>query len=135
MASVTGQVLIDDALVLLGVQKTGTVVAGSDASFSFRMLNLAIGSLSAYHALTPFSAIGATQGLSGPQENMVFSALAVELMPSYGVVGQLASDIRKIAGRAERLARKAVATAPKVSSDDLGGPPYERFNILRRTTT
>ena len=135
MPSVTAQTLADDALVAMGVQKAGSTISGIDASFALRTLNRAIGRLTAAHAVQTYSAIGSAQTLSDTQESMLFWALVVALSPSYGVTGQLVADFRRLAGLAERAARKDIAASPAVSSDDLGGPPYERFNILRRTSS
>lgn len=133
MAAVTAQTLIDDALVELGVQKASATVSGSNASFALRILNREIGRLSAKHGVTNYSAIGTSQGLSDPQEAMVFWALAAALAPSYGLDPDSLGLARK-ARQAESYALKDISEAPDVSSDSLGGPPYERFNILRRTT-
>lgn len=134
MASVTAQTLIDDALVELGVQKTGTTVSGNNASFDLRILNRVIGRLSAKHGVTTYSAIGSSQDLSGPQEAMVFWATVAALAPSHGLDPD-ALGYKRLAEQAERYALKAISAAPDVSSDSIGGPPYERFNILRRTSS
>ena len=133
MGAVTAQVLIDDALVELGVQKAGTTVSGDSASLALRILNREIGRLSAKHGVTTYSAIGTSQTLSDTQEPMVFWALVQALAPSYGLEPESLGYGRK-ARSAEQYALDAISAAPNISSDDLGGPPYERFNILRRTT-
>lgn len=134
MAAVTAQVLIDDALVELGVHKAGTVLAGNNASFALRVLNRTIGRLSVKHGVTQYSAIGTSQALSDPQEAMVFAALVAALAPSYGLDPDSLGYART-ARLAEQAALKDISAAPDVSSDGLGGPPYERFDILRRTTS
>lgn len=131
MAAVTAQVLIDDALVQLGVQKAGTTLAGDDAAFALRILNRTIGRLSAKHGVSQYGTIATSQGLSDPQEAMVFWAAVVALAPSYGLD---ANDYAQLARNAEQAALKDISASPDVSSDSIGGPPYSRFNILRRTS-
>lgn len=133
MASPTAQILIDDALAQLGVQQAGATVSGNNAALAFRIVNREVGRLSDKYGLTQYSSITASQALSDTQEAMVFWAAVAALAPGYGLDPEDLGYARK-ARNAEQYALVAISEAPNVSSDGLGGPPYDRFNLLRRTT-